>query len=365
MDKTVQKVLQALWKKSNNGKRQVKPGTVLDYLRVKTGLSQFEIGLAFQALREEELVKCAKWHATPTRPDAMLTVTPREIPIPGWEPRWMALMEMQRLSQEDRAKLLPVGSLLQELSEEHGAKLLAGLIALREDQAKLRGQALYDVSARYLLGASKLLEHIRKPAMEFGINVDSFVKSHKFLAVAGPATPKAVVLIENPHSFEMAINARKDCAFACTYGFGLALGKEERLGQMLVENLTRHLANLKMLVRSGEPPAINKLLKHNNLFFWGDLDLAGMMIFTQLKASFPHIRLSGLYTPMLRRLAETGGHPYVQCVGKGGQKEKKPLKIRDPFVSKILSCCLECGLDQETIGKDEIETYASLELDIP
>jgi hypothetical protein len=350
-----QKTLETLWRLSGDGEKALRPNGLKERLRAKSGLSEHDIGVALQELREEGQISCAKWLSTPTRPGAMLSVIRNERQTPMWVESWRILLEQSSLGLDEIEALRPIGEFLQGFGDEANARLISGLKQLRREQASQKGLPLYDVSARYLLGSSKLLERIRKPAIAFGINVDAFAQAHKYLAVAGPKEPKAVVLVENPHAFETASQAQTNCAWACTYGFGLALGKDERHGQMLVENLTGHIGTLKTLVRSGNPPPLGNLLGHPALFFWGDLDPAGLMIFSQLRASFPQIQLSALYLPMIEKLKAGNGHPYHHLSGKNGQVHN--LKIEETL-SVLASICAENGVDQETVLPEQVEVLA-------
>lgn len=354
-----QKTLEALWKLSGDGGRPLRPNGLLGRLRAKSGLAEMDIGMALKELREEGQISCAKWLSTPTRPGAMLSVIRNERQTPMWVESWRILLEQSGLSQGEVEALRPIGELLQDFGDEASARLISGLKQLRREQASQKGLPLYDVSARYLLGSSKLLDRIRKPAIAFGINVDAFAQAHKYVAVAGPARPKAVILVENPHAFETAVEVQTDCAWACTYGFGIALGKDERHGQMFVENLTTHTSALKTLVRSGNPPPLGNLLGHPVLYFWGDLDLAGLMIFSQLRASFPQIQLSALYLPMIEMLKSKQGHPYHKLTGKDGQM---PSSSVYESLTTLAALCRGRGVDQESLTREQIESLAALSL---
>lgn len=51
------------------------------------------------------------------------------------------------------------------------------------------------------------------------------------------------------------------------------------------------------LVREGNQPAIETLLQHPRIYFWGDLDREGLRIYWRLKSSISKLQLSGLYHP--------------------------------------------------------------------
>jgi len=300
-----------------------------------------------RTLTDEGQIACSRWLAQPTRPGAMVTVVKPDRPEPEWLGRWRGILDDAGLNADEIQALLPVGAKI-ELSAPDCLQLIGGLKRLRDDQGDLAGVPLYDVSARYLLGASKLLEKIGKAARAFGIDVDTFPPAYRYLAVAGPPSPKAFTLVENPHSFEAAVraDARLESAWACSYGFGFSM--DQRYGGLLVSNLTNevYFESHTILVRAGDPPALKDLLGCERLFFWGDLDLEGLRIYQELKKRFPNIRLSPLYGPMAEILAAGGGHPYVKLVGKDGQR---PPAAGDPEVDRLAALCRERGLDQEAV----------------
>lgn len=347
MNERSQKVLEALWKISKDGAQEVRPSNLLDRLRKRTILPDLELGLALGELRDEGLVVCSRWLAQPTRPGAMVTVAKPDRPDPEWLKRWRGILNDADLNPKEIQALLPAGATI-NLSVPDSLRLIEGLKRLRDDQGALAGVPLYDVSARYLLGSSKLLEKIGKAARAFGIAIEAFSPPYRYMALAGNPDPKAFTLVENPHSFEAAVraDARLESAWACSYGFGFSM--DQRYAELLASNLTNtvYFDNLIILIRAGEPPTLTDLLGCERLFFWGDLDLEGLRIYQELKKRFPNIRPSPLYEPMAEILAAGGGHPYVKLVGKDGQR---PPAAGDPEVDRLAALCRERGLDQEAV----------------
>nr|WP_279593425.1 Wadjet anti-phage system protein JetD domain-containing protein [Pseudodesulfovibrio sp. S3-i] len=114
---------------------------------------------------------------------------------------------------------------------------------------------------------------------------------------------------------------------------------------MLQANLTHRVTHV--LTREGNPPKNpSLLLRHSNLFFWGDLDLMGMAIFDRLKRHFPQLKLSALYEPMIKELFAGRSHPYVGCVGKKGQKAQR---LNDPMAQRLAALCRGRAVDQEIV----------------
>lgn len=357
-------ILRETLRKMSRGRTSLNPKGIQSRLLSKTGLDSTKLKMSMRVLQVAEEVFAEGWDQYHGMPITQLRLNLAPEVHPPHVLEWFEAVKASPFEVEAKKALaMPtVADKFKDMSWEWKARLLWDLHAFRMIHEDLPpGTTVYKASARHVLGSSKVLGYFGGTLLKsIGIDLTHLSKGPRYLAVAGPPEPEAVILVENPHSFEMAVGARTGCAWACTYGFGLSLDKDER--QMLVENLTTHLSSLEILVRDGKPPSIIELLRNERLFFWGDLDLAGMMIYSQLKSSFPQIRLSGIYTPMLRKMTENGGHPYVRCTGKEGQR--KTFKIIDSLVETILSHCLECGLDQEAVSIDEIEKYACLELDM-
>jgi hypothetical protein len=310
-------------------------------------------------LRENGEVSSAQWDWDMGMPNAKLYLNLPPLPVEAYITEWCDLVSASSFPEEAQAALSKpaVAEKFKDMPLEERSRLLGALERLVECQGSIpRGAALYDVSAKYLLGSSKLLSTLGdKLLVAIGLDTSRFSKGPRYIAVAGPRNPKAVILVENPHAFETAALAGTDCAFACSYGFGLAIDRDARHGEMLVENLTNRFDQIIRLVRTGDPPEIHELLGHPNLFFWGDLDPAGFMIYSQLKTSFPHIRLSALYEPMVDALRSGIGHVYCKSVGKEGQRFQAS-KFKE--IGALLRECSGYGIDQEYISLNDVKEFA-------
>lgn len=327
-----------------------------------TGLNSVSLKEALGVLRRSGEITAVAWDEYHGIPLSKMNVNLASLEPDEHVVQWAKLVEATSFSHEGKIALADpaVANKFRDMDSSWRERLLQDLERFA-DNGPPAGLTVFEAGARNIMGSSKILGFLgEKLLTKLGIQLQHLSHGPRYVAVAGPANPAAVILVENPHSFETAAEARPDCAWACTYGFGLSLGKDDRDGQMLIENLTAHIESLRMLTRGGSPPSFGTLLGHRNLFFWGDLDMAGLMIFNRLRASFPHIRLSGLYEPMLATLREGGGHPYARCVGKEGQK---PFSTNDPLLGLLMAQCLERGLDQEALGVDHIREYADRALD--
>lgn len=294
-----------------------------------------------------------------------ITVVRRVEHVPEYVQRWSSVLDEKGAGHSNCAALLPLAETIRDLSKDDMGHLVEGLLKLRQDQANLFGQAAYLISARYLLGSSKLLNSLgRRHLKAFGIQVDRFSNHPFYVVVAGCAQPEAVVLVENPAAFEMAVatSAANRCAFIATFGFGLSK-TQESYGEQLANMVEAQFSNAITLAREGSScPTAEGLLKHPNITFWGDLDVAGIEIFRRLKRVIPALRLSALYKPMLDVIRRDAfSHPYVLAVGKQGQIGA-PALCEDLTLKEILAICATRGVDQECVLPEQFEQFAPYEL---
>jgi hypothetical protein len=112
----------------------------------------------------------------------------------------------------------------------------------------------------------------------------------------------------------------------------------------------------------GSCPPTKQLLTAKNLYFWGDLDMAGMQIFERIAAKVPHLQLSALYGPMIEAIQDPERrHPYAAATGKSGQKLSRSNR---QDVQKILFYCEHHAVDQEIVLPGDIELLAGKALDV-
>src|SRR5581483_2899669 len=217
------------------------------------------------------------------------------------------------------------------------------------------GAARFNISAKFLLGSSKLLDELPAAALRaFGIDTDRFERFSGYVVIAGPPEPSAIVLVENPHAFETAVSSpgTDDVGWIVTFGHGLSL-REEDYGGQLVDFLANRRQPPLPLIRKGNPPSLARLLQHSKLFFWGDLDPEGLRMFERLRARYPALCLSALYLPMLHALS-ADSHPYVPATAKEGQTI---WESGDPIVRELLSQCSNRGVDQEIVTGDTVSLF--------
>ncbi len=282
------------------------------------------------------------------------------------EALWASVLALSGITDADARALKQLASSVQGFSKIQMITIIEGLKRLREDQQALFGQPLFSVSAQYLLGSSKMLAAFNSRAIKsFGIEIERFPERPPYIVIGGNHdNPEGVILVENPVSFEMAIQstARLRYAFVCTFGFGLSnIGND--FGNQLAGAIETR--NAIILNRTGSQfYSLDNLLQHSHVFFWGDLDPAGIQIYLRLKQRLPQLELSALYRPMIDMLdIPSRSHPYVTATGKSGQHD---MKIHCPEVEVVaawlLKKCVARGVDQECLSPNDIPMLAGNQL---
>ena len=284
--------------------------------------------------------------------------------------RWERVLSESNLTDAEKRALLPLSAKLEEFDITSMEHILNGLRKMRANLNSEQGRHRFLVSARYLIGSSKLLDSLPTTALRgFGINPELFPTHPLYVVVAGAANPETVILVENPAAFEVAITTRavERCAFVVTFGFGLSTSQEDYGNQLstMVEN--RFNSTITLVREGSQCPSAKELLAHTNIVFWGDLDVAGMLIYRRLRKQIPSLGLSGIYRSMLESVnGHLHSHPYVTAVGKQGQKDMLHFRLEDdlPEVSHLLALCATRGVDQECVSPAEIEKWAKSKLDL-
>jgi hypothetical protein len=304
-------------------------------------------------LRAEGVVDCDDWMRD--EPQTKVTIhLPEQLSAAAIT--WREVLQAHGFGSDSAGftALQEIGDKLDGLDRESMQGLLAGLTALARDQDMLAGTPRFEVSARYLLGSSKMLDALTSLALQaLGIDISRFPSFPGYVMVAGPSEPVSVILVENPHSFEtvMTTNAPGQAAWICSYGYGLSL-KHSQHGEQLASILANPTAP-RTLSRRGNPPPWETLVQHPRLQFWGDLDLEGLAIFERLRSHRPDITLSGLYRPMLEALQRGAGHPYCQATGK--PRQRIPRHGHD--ITDLIDLCRHQAIDQEMVTPTQIAQH--------
>lgn len=352
--------------KMMGGKSYLRPSGLVESLAQETGESRISVQQALARLSREKWIAGV---AANGEPFAAVKIT-GEVPPPPSNPeldRWRRVLDHAGLDEQDVAALLPLHKGLACFDAGHQQAILQGLRNLRENVEDEAGRHRFVVSARYLVGSSKLLDAMPAAALKaFGIRVDRFPSHPLYVVAAGCAKPETVVLVENPAAFEQAVatGAAQRCAFIATFGFGLSKGEDD-YGRQLTGLVEERFAGAITLVREGSScPTARELLNHPNITFWGDLDVAGIEIFQRLRRAVPGLRVSALYQPMLEALGRPdGSHPYVPSVGKQGQYDRDMVvRCEDRITERLIAKCAMRGVDQECVQPVQIEQHAAYAL---
>lgn len=277
------------------------------------------------------------------------------------EDLWQTVLEEADLSENDRVALHPLYTALESFNAHHMEVLLAGLRKLRAEQHLVAGQPSFVVSASYLMGSSKLISSLDVKSLRlFGIDLDQLPTRTPYVMVGGGGeSPQTVILVENPIAFEGAMQSAASVrhAFVCTFGFGLSNSASEYGNQLAGAVETGGAILLRRT--EGSHTSFDKLMRHPEIHFWGDLDIAGLQIFERIASRIPHLKLSALYEPMIKAAANPAcRHPYVAAVGKAGQKTHKAFKPTRRDTESMLGHCEKWAVDQELVSDYDIQMLA-------
>lgn len=300
----------------------------------------------------------------------------RELPVSGYlsvivetvapdpqEVAWRDALEVAGMAHAVR-ELSGLSAVLEGMAPEDLAILARCLRRLTEVDPMALDDAGFNVSARHLMGSSKVLSMMSGRMMDaVGLPLRLHNSSPRYVICAGPSDPVAILLIENPRAFENAVRCglSEEVALVCTYGFGLGyLGQE----WLHTTETSEHDQPI-MIVREGAPPPLNDLLRAPQVFLWGDLDLAAINIYRALKRAVPQLQMSRIYEAMLPMVADPDcSHPYAEIFDKSGQA--KGLVIDPPRSHDMdLAClflwraCQTRAVDQEAVSSSAIRSLGS------
>lgn len=367
IDDNVQRIREALIARFGS-KSYLLPAGLSEALAKDTGESAITIRQALARLVKERWIDGVSNDGVPFKQVKITGALP-EKPVDPGQQRWQEVLDREtHISPDDAVALAPLWRKLVEFDTREQSCVLSGLVNLRSNLTDEIGRHRFVVSAKYLIGSSKLLDELASPALRaFGISVDKFPSHPYYVVVAGCQSPTAVVLVENPAALEVAMETQASarCAFVATFGFGLGRAKED-YGNQLADIVEDRFENTVTLTREGSHcPTAKELLAHPNITYWGDLDIAGIQIFLRLKKSIPSLRLSALYLPMITSLVDPSrSHRYLAAVGKSGQGRMPTICCRDDDATNhILKICASRGIDQEQISASEIEGLAGVQLE--
>lgn len=278
------------------------------------------------------------------------------------EERWLEILGQSALSPEAKVALEPFYAKVTDLASSDMTSLVECLVALSTGGGMGLEGAGFNVSARSIMGGSKVLSGLDAKAMQ-ALRLPARLKnsSPRYVICAGPSNPVATLLIENPRAFENAVcsGLGKSVALMCTYGFGLSY-----LGQAWTQEM--HSVDRPIqIIRDGEPGTLSQLLQAENVYLWADLDLAALSIYKSLKSAIPRLQFSAIYRVMVEMAKDPKqSHPYASVFEKNGQMTSPSTMIEtnDPIVNLLFESCKFRAVDQESVSEGDILLYGERSL---
>jgi len=348
--------------KLSNGRVTLRGDGLADRISKKLKIPVADIISVFSILKKNKELICESWFNG--LPLSTVNVDIKSIPKPESYYRWGSAMRIAGYTDGEIDSLQVCHSLFDDLDNDDQLSLAKGLKQLKSNRYDDNGHSKFIVSSKYLMGSSKILDMIPNMHLKnFGLDIDDYSRPVSYVIVAGPKNPEAVVLVENPQALEAAIKSNvTNIAWIATFGYGLSMIGDEYGRQLanIIEDKDRIIVPL---VRSGSPPTIDVLLSYEDIYFWGDLDLEGLKIYTSIKSKLPSLKLSGLYNPMLRLFIDQDiNHSYIKLTGKEGQKK---WKSTDAILNLLIEYCQFRGLDQEVLTDSDIKQFANSEFVLP
>lgn len=330
-------------------------------LQVSLGLDQIEVKGLVRELYRAQLLRY-----TPDRQElpasGMIEIVRPEKSVSAIEQQWALALGQSSLSPEAKQALEPFYAKVSDLSSADMASLADCLALLASGGSVSMDGAGFNVSARAIMGGSKVLSALDSRAMQaLGLPVRLKTSSPRYVVCAGPTTPVATLLIENPRAFENAVRSRlgETVSLVCTYGFGLSY-----LGQAWIEDLHSEDKPIQ-IIRAGTPGSLSELLLAQHIYLWADLDLAALNIYRSLKSAIPQLQFSAIYQVMMEKVKDTKqSHPYASIFEKDGQVSSTTSveDATDPIVKMLFECCMHRAVDQEAVSERDILIYGGTSL---
>ncbi len=360
IDEKLPQVQRAIWERLGP-RSHLKPSGLLDKLSVDTGMHPQNVRRVLARLQESGWLTGVARNGDPI--GQIIVLVPRDVvDEPPSLAAWRNALGQVGMEESDRSCLAGMHALLSGIDEPTLRQIASGMSSLRDAGEGAATDSRFVVSARHLIGSSKLLDAIPSVILRKFLGFDpSWVEQIPYVVTAGPAEPQSVILVENPWAFERAVElgVTENHAMVVTFGYGLSRSGDA-FGRQLASQIEAQSGQLVQLRRHGNPPDLVDLFGHSNLTFWGDLDPEGLRIYMRLKRRLPGLRLHSLYESMRSQLVREGGHPYHSATGKEGQIPLTATEVQAfPEVSELASACVCCGIDQEALSSVEILAYSN------
>lgn len=347
MDESAQQLYQWLLKRSaGSSNRRVRAAGLLQTAVDALKLDLVDARQAFRTLRKGRHADYVP-DMTGLPYTGYVQVKPPQTTEPPSFALWRSVLSADGVDPELQEALLPAHEAFADMAAEDLALLVVGLMRLRAAAPHTPGLFGFSLSARELLGSSKVLDRLPASARRL-LGVVDLPSTPRYVVVAGPPAPQAVLLVENSTTFELAVRAgfSAQVALIAAYGYGLNMMSDSAAGWALVDSLAS--GHCEVLCRSGGGFDLSSLLCHPQLLFWGDLDREGLRIALALRSTLPQLALSALYAPMCEMVQDRArSHPYALACGKANQQAWQPSG--DAQIDALAVLCGSRAVDQESV----------------
>lgn len=332
----------------------IRTSTVMDALGQTLGVGQIEMkGVVRELYRAGLLQYTADRQDLPT--SGKVEIMRPAITVSIAEQVWGRALDTSCMSEPAKEAFRPLFCKVGDLSGSDMEVLARAFASLESGNAVDKiNDCGFNVSARSIMGGSKVLANLAPKMLQaLGLPLRLQTSSPRYVVCAGPSTPEATLLIENPTAFENAVRSGlgEHVALVCTYGFGLSY-----LGQAWRDDMHAEDKPIQ-LVRLGTPPSLSSLLAAQRVFLWADLDMAALSIFKSLKTAIPQLKFSGIYKVMIEMAHDPErSHPYAAIFEKDGQSVRlvSTYNSDDPLVQAIMTSCRARAVDQEAVLEHHI-----------
>jgi hypothetical protein len=270
------------------------------------------------------------------------------------EVHWCEAIETSELSRPAKDAMRPFFDRVSDLCVDDMHILAQCLAKIESGTGPQFNDAGFNVSARSIMGGSKVLDHLAPKMLQaLGLPARLQISSPRYVICAGPASPEATLLIENPRAFENAVRSglSENVSLVCTYGFGLSY-----LGQSWRDETLEQDKPIQ-IVRCGTPGSLTSLLSAPRVFLWADLDLAALSIYRSLRTAIPQLKFSSIYKVMMDMANDPErSHPYAAIFEKEGQLSGSASThdTADSFAFTIAASCRQRAVDQEAVSEQQI-----------
>lgn len=337
----------------------IRTTSVMDGLGKRLNADQVEVKSVVRELYRANFLQYTPDHQD-LPADGMIKIVRPERTVSVAEQNWDQALDASTMSGTAKEVLRALFYRVSDMPADDMAVLVRCLAGLESSDDVIIGDAGFNVSARAIMGGSKVLANMAPKMLQaLGLPMRLQTSSPRYVICAGPANPEATLLIENPRVFENAVRSGlgESVALVCTYGFGLSY-----LGQAWREDAHTEDQPIQ-IVRAGTPGPLTSLLLADQVFLWADLDLAALSIYRSLKSAIPQLKFSAIYQVMMEMTQDSEkSHPYAAIFEKDGQKLNgaSALDESDAALNAILASCRIRAVDQEAVVESDILRLGNL-----